>query len=87
MPKPVSPESTADMVANPEHDRRLGRLSSAEDKARPWRKLKPVPSADIWQNCCAATGCTAPGLPPASPACNAKAKQELKPSCPWAHAA
>jgi transposase len=34
MPKPVSPESTADVVANPEHDRRLRRLSSAEDKGR-----------------------------------------------------
>ena len=34
MPKPVSPERTADVVANPEHDRRLRRLSSAEDKGR-----------------------------------------------------
>ena len=34
MPKPVSPESTTEVVANPEHDRRLRRRFSAEDKRR-----------------------------------------------------
>jgi len=34
MPKPVSPESTMEIVANPEHDRRLRRRFSAEDKRR-----------------------------------------------------
>jgi transposase-like protein len=34
MPKPVSPESTTEVVANPEHDRRLRRRFSAEDKQR-----------------------------------------------------
>lgn len=32
MPKPVSPESSSEVVANPEHDRRLRRRFSAEDK-------------------------------------------------------
>ena len=34
MPKPVSPESPSEVVANPEHDRRLRRRFSAEDKRR-----------------------------------------------------
>jgi transposase-like protein len=34
MPKPVSPESATEVVANPEHDRRLRRTFSAEDKRR-----------------------------------------------------
>ena len=34
MPKPVSPESRTEVVANPEHDRRLRRRFSAEDKRR-----------------------------------------------------
>ena len=34
MPKPVSPERTTEVVANPEHDRRLRRRFSAEDKRR-----------------------------------------------------
>jgi len=34
MPKPVSPESSSEVVANPEHDRRLRRRFSAEDKRR-----------------------------------------------------
>lgn len=34
MPKPVSPVSTTEVVANPEHDRRLRRRFSAEDKRR-----------------------------------------------------
>jgi transposase-like protein len=34
MPKPVSPESPTEVVANPEHDRRLRRTFSAEDKRR-----------------------------------------------------
>ena len=34
MPKPVSPESATEVVANPEHDRRLRRIFSAEDKRR-----------------------------------------------------
>jgi transposase len=34
MPKPVSPDSTTEVVANPEHDRRLRRRFSAEDKRR-----------------------------------------------------
>jgi transposase-like protein len=34
MPKPVSPESPCEVVANPEHDRRLRRTFSAEDKRR-----------------------------------------------------
>ena len=34
MPKPVSPEKPTEVVANPEHDRRLRRRFSAEDKQR-----------------------------------------------------
>jgi transposase-like protein len=34
MPKPVSPEHATEVVANPEHDRRLRRRFSAEDKRR-----------------------------------------------------
>jgi hypothetical protein len=34
MPKPVSLESPTEVVANPEHDHRLQRRSSAEDKRR-----------------------------------------------------
>jgi transposase-like protein len=34
MPKPVSPEKATEVVANPEHDRRLRRVFSAEDKRR-----------------------------------------------------
>jgi transposase len=34
MPKPVSPEKPTEVVANPEHDRRLRRRFSAEDKRR-----------------------------------------------------
>ena len=34
MPKPVSPERTTEVVASPEHDRRLRRRFSAEDKRR-----------------------------------------------------
>jgi transposase len=34
MPKPVSPESPTEVVANPDHDRRLRRTFSAEDKRR-----------------------------------------------------
>jgi transposase len=34
MPKPVSPESSIEVVANPEHDRRLRRRFSAEGKRR-----------------------------------------------------
>ena len=34
MPKPVSPESLTDVVANSEHHRRLRRHFSAEDKGR-----------------------------------------------------
>jgi transposase-like protein len=34
MPKPVSPENPTEVVANPEHDRRLRRRFSAEDKQR-----------------------------------------------------
>jgi len=34
MPKPVSPQSPTEVVANPEHDRRLRRTFSAEDKRR-----------------------------------------------------
>jgi transposase-like protein len=34
MPKPVSPESGTEVVANAEHDRRLRRRFSAEDKRR-----------------------------------------------------
>jgi transposase-like protein len=34
MPKPVSPENTTEVVANPEHDRRLRRRFFAEDKRR-----------------------------------------------------
>ena len=34
MPKPVSPERTTEVIANPEHDRRLRRRFSAEDKRR-----------------------------------------------------
>jgi transposase-like protein len=34
MPKPVSPEGAAEVVANPEYDRRLRRRFSAEDKRR-----------------------------------------------------
>jgi hypothetical protein len=34
MPKPVSPESPTEVVANPEHDRRLHLTFSAEDKRR-----------------------------------------------------
>jgi len=34
MPRPVSPESRTEVVANPEHDRRLRRTFSAEDKRR-----------------------------------------------------
>jgi transposase len=34
MPKPVSPNSRTEVVANPEHDRRLRRRFSAEDKRR-----------------------------------------------------
>jgi transposase len=34
MPKPVSPESPIEVVANPGHDRRLRRRFSAEDKRR-----------------------------------------------------
>jgi transposase-like protein len=34
MPKPVSSESPTEVVANPEHDRRLRRRFSAEDKRR-----------------------------------------------------
>jgi transposase len=34
MPKPVSPVSSTEVVANPEHDRRLRRRFSAEDKRR-----------------------------------------------------
>ncbi len=34
MPKPVSPEKLTEVVANPEHDRRLRRRFSAEDKQR-----------------------------------------------------
>ena len=34
MPKPVSPESPTEVVANPEHDRRLRRTFRAEDKRR-----------------------------------------------------
>ena len=34
MPKPVPPDSLTEVVANPEHDRRLRRHFSAEDKRR-----------------------------------------------------
>ena len=34
MPKPVSPEKATEVVANPEHDRRLRRRFSVEDKRR-----------------------------------------------------
>ncbi len=34
MRKPVSPESPTEVLANPEHDRRLRRRFSAEDKRR-----------------------------------------------------
>jgi len=34
MPKPVSPESRTEVVANPEHDRRLRRRFAAEEKRR-----------------------------------------------------
>jgi transposase-like protein len=34
MPKPVSPTGTVEVVASPEHDRRLRRRFSAEDKRR-----------------------------------------------------
>src|SRR5262245_24739440 len=34
MPKPVSAESPVEVVANPEHDRRLRRTFSTEDKRR-----------------------------------------------------
>jgi transposase len=34
MPKPVSPEKVTEVVANPEHDRRLRRRFSVEDKRR-----------------------------------------------------
>lgn len=34
MPKPVSPETPTEVLANPEHDRRLRRRFSAEDKRR-----------------------------------------------------
>ncbi len=34
MPKPVSPETSTEVVANPDHDRRLRRRFSAEDKRR-----------------------------------------------------
>jgi transposase len=34
MPKPVSPQKATEVVANPEHDRRLRRRFSAEDKRR-----------------------------------------------------
>jgi transposase len=34
MPKPVSPEKPTEIVANPEHDRRLRRRFSVEDKRR-----------------------------------------------------
>jgi transposase-like protein len=34
MPKPVSSEKSTEVVANPEHDRRLRRSFSAEDKRR-----------------------------------------------------
>jgi transposase-like protein len=34
MPKPVSPDNATEVVANPEHDRRLRRTFSAEDKRR-----------------------------------------------------
>jgi transposase-like protein len=34
MPKPVSAENATEVVANPEHDRRLRRRFSAEDKRR-----------------------------------------------------
>lgn len=34
MPKPVLPESSTEVVANPEHDRRLRRRLSGKDKQR-----------------------------------------------------
>jgi len=34
MPKPVSSEKSTEVMANPEHDRRLRRSFSAEDKRR-----------------------------------------------------
>jgi hypothetical protein len=34
MPKPVSPDNTVEVVPNPDHDRRLRRCFTAEDKQR-----------------------------------------------------
>jgi transposase-like protein len=43
MPKPVSPTGTVEVVASPEHDRRLRRRFSAEDKRRLLQEAEACP--------------------------------------------
>ena len=84
MPKPVSPESPSEVVANPEHDRRLRRRFSAEDKRRILSEAEPAPSADNWPRCYAGTPVQ---LPARDLACPARARGATPGSRPRSQAA